>query len=105
MTKQDLQKELLEKVKPGVKASDLKKLKRSKSDSDIPKAPPLPLSESDFAKSGNTSFSTSTQALATLTAELQKQTDLNTLLTEQLKAKQQQIENLRKQLETNPNPT
>lgn len=36
MTKnQDLQKELLEKVKPGVKASDLKKLKRSKSVDDL----------------------------------------------------------------------
>src|SRR5215213_2397765 len=39
MTKQDLQKELLEKVKPGTKPSDLK---RSKSASDIPLAPPLP---------------------------------------------------------------
>jgi hypothetical protein len=36
MTKQDLQKELKEKVKEGVKPSDLKKLKRSKSADDIP---------------------------------------------------------------------
>src|SRR5207248_634539 len=35
MTKQDLQKELKEKVKEGVKPSDLKKLKRSKSADDI----------------------------------------------------------------------
>src|SRR5215475_10762302 len=46
MTKKEaLQKEITEKVKPGIKPSDLKKLKRSKSDSDItqvPKAPPLP---------------------------------------------------------------
>jgi|SRR3954447_6775415 len=39
MTKQDLQKELLEKVKPGTKPSHLKKLKRSKSEGDIPKTP------------------------------------------------------------------
>lgn len=44
MTKQDLQKELKEKVKPGVKPSHLRKLKRSKSEGDIPKAPPLPQS-------------------------------------------------------------
>ena len=42
MTKSDLQQELLAKVKPGTKPSHLKKLKRSKSDSDIPQAPPLP---------------------------------------------------------------
>jgi hypothetical protein len=45
MTKQDLQKELKEKVKPGVKPSDLKKLKRSKSADDIPKTPPIPNKE------------------------------------------------------------
>ena len=44
MTKQDLQKELLEKVKPGTKPSDIRKLKRSKSADDIPSAPPLPTS-------------------------------------------------------------
>jgi chromosome segregation ATPase len=40
--KDELQKELLEKVKPGVKASDIKKLKRSKSTGDIPNAIPNP---------------------------------------------------------------
>jgi hypothetical protein len=39
MTKQDLQKELKEKVREGVKPSDIRKLKKSKSESDIPKAP------------------------------------------------------------------
>jgi hypothetical protein len=39
MTKQKLQQELKEKVKPGIKPSALK---RSKSLGDIPKAPPLP---------------------------------------------------------------
>jgi hypothetical protein len=42
MTKEQLQKEIQSKVKPGVKPSDLKKLKRSKSEGDIPQAPPLP---------------------------------------------------------------
>src|SRR5437763_907560 len=92
MTKENLQKELLEKVKPGTKPSHLKKLKRSKSDGDIPKAPPLPL---------NTSFTDPNQALSTL-EELKKATDLNALLTDQLKAKQSEIESLRQQLETNP---
>ena len=40
--KEDLQQELKEKVKAGVKPSDLKKLKRSKSLGDIPSPPPLP---------------------------------------------------------------
>src|SRR5688500_16465584 len=46
MTKSDLQKELLEKVKEGIKPSDLKKKKGSNQsnqvDQSIPKAPPLP---------------------------------------------------------------
>ena len=42
MTKQDLQKELKEKVKAGIKPSDLKKLKRSKSLDDLPSPPPNP---------------------------------------------------------------
>src|SRR5207248_9378698 len=79
MTKTDLQKELLEKVKPGTKPSHLKK---SKSLNDIPKAPPLPK--------------------LTEVEELKKATDLNTLLQEQLKEKQSEIESLRKELETNP---
>ena len=52
MTKQDLQKELKEKVKEGVKPSDLKKLKRSKSADDIPSSltpnPSLPRSKSQL---------------------------------------------------------
>src|SRR5437660_12496817 len=47
MTKEQLQKELKEKIRPGVKASDLKKLKRSKSADDIPKVPAsVPLKKS-----------------------------------------------------------
>ena len=40
MTKQELQKELKEKVRAGVKPSDLRKLKRSKSADDIPASAP-----------------------------------------------------------------
>ena len=71
MTKENLQKELLEKVKPGTKPSDLKKLKRSKSLGDIP-TPPTPPTN---------------------------------LLQDQLKEKQKEIENLRKQLEEKNTPT
>src|SRR3954451_24802092 len=42
MVKDQLQQELEEKMKPGVKPSDLRKLKRSKSAGDIPSAPPSP---------------------------------------------------------------
>src|SRR6185369_4965048 len=42
MTKDQLQAELKAKVKPGLKPSDLKKLKRSKSADDIPSTPPNP---------------------------------------------------------------
>jgi len=74
MTKEELKKELLEKIKPGVKASDLKKLKRSKSADDIsqiPDPPPLPNNNPP-----------------------------NHLLQDQLKEKQKQIEQLKKDLET-----
>jgi hypothetical protein len=84
MTNPEFTQELLEKVKPGVKASDLKKLKRSKSDSDIT---PLPLPEPFELE------------------QLKKQTNLNTLLQEQLKEKQKQIEELRKKLEAKTPPT
>ncbi|CAG8455315.1 12943_t:CDS:1 [Ambispora gerdemannii] len=48
MTKEQLQKELKEKIKPGIKASDLKKLKRSKSADDISTSPTsnIPLKKS-----------------------------------------------------------
>lgn len=43
MTKSELQQELKEKVKEGVKPSDIKRLKRSKSADDISQVPPPPL--------------------------------------------------------------
>ena len=114
MTKQDLQKELLEKVKSGTKPSHLK---RSKSLDDIPPAPPLPPTEIEQLRQENKQLKKEAQliqaqlkelaALArnspTLTPpqseELKKATDLTTLLQDQLKEKQQQIELLRQQKE------
>ena len=131
MTKQELQKELKEKVKLGVKPSQLK---RSRSMGDIPKAPPLPKSEveqlkaelaqvkaenqtlqaqhtqnslkglHEFAKSSG-SLTTPSEALQTLTSELEKANNLTTLLQDQLKEKQSQIEQLRKDLEAQANQT
>src|ERR1043166_1502577 len=132
MTKQDLQKELKEKVKEGVKPSHLKKLKRSKSADDIPSAPPLPtsipLSKSQsnpplnapkypyttlisqqqelerLAKESETK-STTISLLRKKVAELEKNNPPTQLLQDQLSEKQKEIENLRQQLETNPNLT
>jgi len=99
MTKSQLQKELLEKVKPGTKPSHLK---RSKSESEllgnkIPQAPPLPK---------NQEVEQLKAELAQVKAELKKAQNLNTLLQDQLKEKQQEIEELRERLEApTPNPT
>lgn len=127
MTKQQLQKELLEKVKPGTKPSHLKKLKRSKSEGDIPKAPPLPTHSTPLNRSKSTEpFQDSKYPYTTLVSQqeelnkLKKETtaksdtisllrkkieDLensnppNALLSEQLTTKQKEIEELRKNLE------
>lgn len=138
MTKENLQKELLEKVKPGTKPSDIRKLKRSKSADDIPSplskgsgtsfpsAPPLPQSTPLSKSSSQPSFADAKYPYTTLMAQqeelvilraesktksttialLRKKIDdlekhpPSPLLEEQLKEKQQQIEELRKQLET-----
>ena len=50
MTKENLKKELLEKVKLGTKPSDLKPLKRSKSADDIPNQPPSPLLQAQLTE-------------------------------------------------------
>ena len=116
MTKQELQKELKEKVKEGIKPSHLKKLKRSKSEGDIPKAPPLPTSaqitqlqqQVKFHAETAANYLKSLQVSQAKVSELEEKLKSNPpsqLLQDQLKEKQQQIENLRKQLETNPNPT
>jgi chromosome segregation ATPase len=72
MTNPELTKELKDKLKEGVKPSDLKKLKRSKSADDIPSTD----------------------------EKLPTQTDLTILLQDQLKEKQKEIEILREKLET-----
>ena len=93
MTK-ELQKELLEKVKPGTKPSHLK---RSRSVGDIPQAPPLPKTLTKSAEELELGSSN-------LSQELKKTTDLTSLLQEQLKAKQQELEKLREQLELDNSP-
>src|ERR1044072_8046435 len=97
MTKENLQKELLEKVKLGTKPSDIKKLKRSKSAGDIP-----PLSKS---KSSETSSFTDPKypytTLISQQGELEK-------LQKETQAKSDTISLLRKkiaELETKPTAT
>src|SRR5436190_20733234 len=91
MTKSQLQKELLEKVKPGTKPSHLK---RSRSMGDIPKAPPLPKNQKVKHLKDQLA-----QVKAENQSELKKAQNLNTLLQDQLKEKQQEIEELRKAFE------
>jgi chromosome segregation ATPase len=128
MTKQDLQKELREKVKEGVKPSHLKKLKRSKSADDIPSpttSPPLKKSQSqleisltqpspkeqisqlqeqvEFHSETASSYLKSLQTSQAKVSELEtklKNNPPNVLLSEQLKEKQQEVESLREKLET-----
>ena len=105
MTKEQLQKELKEKIKPGVKASDLKKLKRSKSADDIPATPPSPTVKikglEDKISVLELTVETKDRELATLESENKelKKNPPNLLLTDQLKTKQQELEKLRANLE------
>src|SRR5436190_10081057 len=112
MTKQDLQKELLEKVKPGTKPSQLK---RSKSASDISVKEAKPLSRSKSAPelepSENSLKAQLAQAQDQISiselkletqarelTELSSLTEENNHLKAQAEIKQQEIENLRKNL-------
>jgi hypothetical protein len=125
--KEDFQKELKEKVKEGVKPSDLRRLKKSKSDSNIPKtSSPLSVSTSlTRSKSNQSTFSDPKYPYTTLISQqeeldkLKKETSSKSttigllrkkideleqvapqpLLTDQLKEKQKEIEDLRKKLE------
>jgi chromosome segregation ATPase len=127
MTKANLQKELKEKVKEGIKPSHLKKLKRSKSVDDIPASPtqPLPLNRSKsqleiplqpslkdqvLQLQDQVKFHSETAAnyLSSLQTSQAKVNDLesqiknnppNQLLQDQLSEKQKSIENLTKKLE------
>ena len=106
MVKEQFQKELKDKVKPGVKPSDLRKLKRSKSAGDIPSAPTSPTTK---LKDLESQISTLELKLEVKNRELialeveNKQLKNNPptqLLTDQLKEKQTHIETLRERLET-----
>jgi len=85
MTKKDLQKELLEKVKEGVKPSDLKRLKRSKSADDI-----ATRDQVNYREDAKRHF----KRVQELEQEL-KNNPPTPLLAEQLKEKQAEIEELR----------
>src|SRR5918912_1068151 len=95
MTKQDLQKEILAKVKPGTKPSDLKKLKRSKSADDIPQAPPSPGSVPLSKSQSQQSFSDKKYPYTTL---ISQQEELEKLRKETI-AKSDTIKVLRKKNE------
>ena len=106
MTKQDLQKELKEKVKEGIKPSDLKKLKRSKSADDIPTSltppnPPLKKSHShlEIPLANQPSL---TQQIKQLKQNLLfTQNTANNYL-QSLSAAQAQLTQLQEQLKENP---
>jgi predicted RNase H-like nuclease (RuvC/YqgF family) len=107
----EFQKELKQKIKPGVKASDLKRLKRSKSVGDIPLAPTSPTNK---IKALESQISTLELKLEVKDREITerdieikelKNNPPTQLLTDQLKEKQSQIEKLRQQLENKPTLT
>jgi len=92
MTKEQLQQELLEKVKPGTKPSQLKK---SKSLSDLPTQP-----KDNLPKRKSLEIPTPPKPLKVqLSTELNNLTAENTHLKEQAGIKQKEVENLRQQLE------
>lgn len=127
MTKQQLQEEIKTKVKPGVKPSHLKKLKRSKSEGDIPKTTPLPTHSTPLNRSKSTepfqdpqypyttlisqqeeldklhkettAKSETIKLLRKKIEDLEKSNPPNALLTNQLQEKQKSLESLREQLE------
>src|ERR1700758_4912244 len=101
MTKDQLQQELLEKVKPGTKPSQLKKLKKSKSADDIPSAPPSPLTKIKELEQENQELKKELTQTSSALAELTKlkSNPPSQLLQDQLKEKQQEVESLRERLE------
>ena len=107
MTKENLQKELKEKVKEGIKPSDLKKLKRSKSADDIPTS----LTPPNLVRSKSTQelepapnqeewedkISVLELTVETKDRELIEKAETITIYSDQLQTKQKEIEHLRKQ--------
>src|ERR1043165_8369383 len=94
MTKEQLKQELLNKIKPGVKASDLKKLKKSKSVGDLPH-PTLTRTRANSSAVSNLELQ-----LEIKKREVVEKEEQITIYSEQLKEKQSEIESLRQQLET-----
>src|SRR5215213_6604438 len=98
MTKKaDFQKELLEKVKLGTKPSDIKRLKRSRSLGDIPTAPPPPPNLEQENNHLKAELNKITQQLKDL--HNHPTNPPTPILTDQLKEKQKEIEELRTNLE------
>ena len=98
MTKTQLQQELLEKVKPGTKPSHLKKLKKSKSASDLPDPSSTRLSE---LETENAELKKELEQTSSALSELTKlkSNPPTQLLQDQLSEKQKEIELLRQQRE------
>ena len=109
MTKQELQKELKAKVKEGVKPSDLKKLKRSKSADQIATSLTPPnlvrsksaqeLEPTPTLEALETKISVLELTVETKDRELTEKIETIAIYAEQLKEKQQEIERYRKALE------
>ena len=95
MTKPEFQKELKEKITPGVKPSTLKKLKKSKSTGDIPKISPLPTATSLNRSKSTEPFSDPKYPYTTL---ISQQEELETLRKE-TETKSTTISLLRKKIE------
>src|ERR1043165_1605148 len=108
MTKEELQKEIKEKVKPGIKPSQLKKLKRSKSSGDIPKAP-LPNSV-PVSRSKSNSFHDPKYPYTTLIAQqeelekLKKESETKSTTITLLRKKIEELEKTLNQASPNPKP-
>jgi predicted RNase H-like nuclease (RuvC/YqgF family) len=124
MTKEKLQQEIKDKVKPGVKPSDIRKLKRSKSADDIPSTPSsIPVSRSKSMEpfqdpkypyttlisqqeqlkklqKETTAKSDTIKLLRKKIEDLEQSNPPNLLLQNQLSEKQKELESLREQLET-----
>src|SRR3954467_14008681 len=107
MTKQNLQKELLEKVKPGTKPSDLK---RSKSAEQIGLTPPVHLERSKSAEPQSftdpkypyTTLISQSQELETLRKESEAKSTTISLLRKKIGELEKEIKNLKEQLENKP---
>src|ERR1043165_6703841 len=108
MTKEKLQAEIKQKVRPGIKPSQLRK---SKSLSDIPQALPLPtltksksaeeLESPETREQLETKISTLELKLEVSQREIDELKAEKALFSEQLKEKQGEVEELREKLETN----